>query len=70
MADNEMTSVNTVAESEYLSDFIEGERVNREQIFFSGYRRSLDGPMMPGVEDEGSWINSRHNPANGGRSPK
>ena len=51
-----------IHEDSYLSAFIEGERVAREQRLFSGYRRSLDGPMHPQVEAEGSWLNNPRNP--------
>lgn len=53
-----------IHEDSYLSDFLEGERVAREQSLFSGYRLSLTGPMLPGVEAEGSWINKPRNPKN------
>ena len=54
-----------IREDSYLSDFVEGERVAREQRLFSGYRRSLnDGEPMPGIEAEGSWLSSKHNPKN------
>lgn len=51
----------------YMVQEHESERIKQEQVFFGGYRRSLNGPMMPGVEAEGSWINSRHNPENAGK---
>ena len=56
-----------ISEGEYLADHFESVRVNTEQQLHAGYRRSLDGPMMPGVEAEGSWLNSKHNPRNGGQ---
>ena len=49
---------------DYAEQERESERVAREQRLFSGYRRSLDGPMHPQVEHEGSWLNSKHNPKN------
>ena len=51
-----MTSVNTVPEDSYLTDFYEGERLRVEQEFFGPYvRRPLGGGQaMPAVEHEGA----------------
>lgn len=53
-----------IPEVEYLSDHFVSVRVNVEQQFYSGYRRSIDGPMHPQVEAEGSWLNNPRNPKN------
>ena len=58
MSDDKLTSVNTVPEDSYLTDFYEGERLRAEQEFFGPYvRRPLGGGQaMPAVEAEGANV--------------
>lgn len=52
---------------DYMAEHLREKQLAEEQQFYAGYRRPLNGPMMPGVEEEGSWLASRHNPKNAGK---
>lgn len=50
-------NLSTIPESAYLVQEMESKRIEREQLANSAYRAPLYGEqMMPGVEDEGSWL--------------
>ena len=54
----EQTSLNTIPEAGYMSDFVEGERLRHEQESHRPFKPLSE--FSPGVGDEGSWINRKH----------